>query len=108
MIDPKKDIDCLHPKNMLELLKFGENAAILPCTPHAILYICDQYQIPIAGKKVLIVGRSNLVGLPISLLMMKRHGTVTIAHRHSHDHLEELVREADIIVAAAGCPNLIK
>jgi methylenetetrahydrofolate dehydrogenase (NADP+)/methenyltetrahydrofolate cyclohydrolase len=67
----------------MQLLRLGEKASILPCTPQAILHICDQYGIQVKGKKVLVIGRSNLVGLPISILMLKRDATVTICHKHS-------------------------
>lgn len=109
-IDPKKDVDGFHPLNMGKLL-LGEEGGFIPCTPKGILVLLEQYEIPVEGKHVVIVGRSNIVGKPLAaLLMQKKKGcnaTVTIAHSKT-EGLEKMTRSADILVAAIGRPLFIK
>ncbi len=105
-IHPSKDVDGLHPHN-LGLLVLGRRG-LRPCTPSGIVRILDQYGIPTAGRRAVIVGRSFLVGRPMAL-MLSEHGadaTVSIAHSRTTD-LADLTRQADIIVAAVGVPKLI-
>ncbi|MCO6503636.1 MAG: bifunctional methylenetetrahydrofolate dehydrogenase/methenyltetrahydrofolate cyclohydrolase FolD [Acidimicrobiales bacterium] len=106
-IDPAKDVDGLHPFN-LGLLVLGRKG-LRPCTPGGVVRLLEHYDVPIAGKRAVIVGRSFLVGRPLGLILSERgvDATVTVAHSRSAD-LAELTRQADILVAAAGSPGLIR
>jgi len=104
-IDPAKDVDGLHPFNA-GLLVVGRKG-LRPCTPSACIRMLDQIGCDPKGKRVLVLGRSTLVGKPIALMLLEKHATVTIAHSRTQD-LDERVREADIVVAAVGFPNLVK
>jgi 5,10-methylene-tetrahydrofolate dehydrogenase/methenyl tetrahydrofolate cyclohydrolase len=102
-----KDVDGFHPENIGNLaLKRLENICV-PCTPSGCLKILDFYDIEIAGKHCVIVGRSNIVGMPLSLLLLHRNATVTICHSITKD-LPEQVKRADIIFAACGRTQMIK
>jgi methylenetetrahydrofolate dehydrogenase (NADP+)/methenyltetrahydrofolate cyclohydrolase len=109
-IDPTKDVDGFHPLNAGKLLQ-GDPAAIVPCTPQGIQIMLQKSHIPVEGKHVVIIGRSNIVGKPLAaLLMQKRSGcnaTVTLCHSGS-EHLSEITRSADILVAAIGKPHFIR
>jgi len=98
-VDPEKDVDGLHPVNVGRLT-IGERG-LRPCTPAGIMEMLDRYQIQIDGSRAVVLGRSRLVGLPISLLLLHRHATVTICHSHTPD-LPAVSREADILIAAIG------
>lgn len=108
-IDPAKDVDGFHPLNVGKML-LGDDGGFIPCTPLGIHVLLQRYQIPIEGKRVVIVGRSNIVGKPLAaLLMQKKAGcsaTVTVAHSQS-EHLTEICHSADILVAAIGRPRFI-
>jgi len=105
-IDPSKDADGLHPFN-LGLLVLDQPGP-RPCTPSGVMRILDHYGIPVAGAKVVIVGRSFLVGRPVALMLSARgtDATVTVAHSRTLN-LPEVTRQADIIVAAVGVPRMI-
>lgn len=105
-IDPAKDVDGLHPFNLGRLV-LGRGGS-RPCTPSGIMRILDHYGIPIAGARVVVVGRSFLVGRPLALMLSEKgvDATVTVAHSRTRD-LSEVTREADILVAATGSPGLI-
>ncbi len=109
-VDPSKDIDGFHPINVGKML-LGENSGFLPCTPHGIQILLTHAQIPIQGKHVVIVGRSNIVGKPLGAILMQKaphcNATVTIAHSLT-ENLKEICRSADILVAAIGTPRFIK
>lgn len=105
VIDPEKDVDGLHPFNLGQLMKGGP--CFKPCTPAGIITLLDEYDIGIKSKRVLIVGRSNIVGKPLFHLFLERHATVTVAHTRTLD-MERLLGEADIVVSAVGRPFLIK
>ncbi len=109
-VDPSKDVDGFHPINVGKML-IGENDGFLPCTPHGVQVLLTQAQIPIHGKHVVIVGRSNIVGKPLAAILMQKaphaNATVTIAHSHS-ENLAEICRSADILIAAMGKPQFIK
>ena len=108
-IDPRKDVDGFHPQNV------GRMAIGLPCfvsaTPNGILELFRRYNIETSGKKCVVLGRSNIVGKPMAMLMMQKRcpgdATVTVCHSHSENLVEEC-READIIIAALGQPNFVK
>ncbi|MGA7228221.1 MAG: bifunctional methylenetetrahydrofolate dehydrogenase/methenyltetrahydrofolate cyclohydrolase FolD [Acidimicrobiia bacterium] len=106
LIDPAKDVDGLHPFN-LGLLTL-DRPGLRPCTPSGVLRLLRRYEVPISGSTVVIVGRSFLVGRPLSLMLAARgvDATVTMAHSRTTD-LSSVTKEADILVAAAGVPGLI-
>ncbi|MEG2989413.1 MAG: bifunctional 5,10-methylenetetrahydrofolate dehydrogenase/5,10-methenyltetrahydrofolate cyclohydrolase, partial [Oscillospiraceae bacterium] len=103
-IRPDKDVDGFHPYNVGKLMT--GDPQFLPCTPAGILALLDEYHIDPAGKRCLVVGRSNIVGKPVALLLLARNGTVTIAHSRTKN-LKELCLEADILVSAVGRVRLI-
>jgi len=103
-VTPLKDVDGFHPYNV-GLLVEG-NPSFISCTPHGIIKMLEFYNIDIAGKQAVIVGRSNIVGKPISMLLLHRHATVTICHSRTKP-LDEVTRRADILVAAIGRANFI-
>jgi methylenetetrahydrofolate dehydrogenase (NADP+)/methenyltetrahydrofolate cyclohydrolase len=104
-LDPVKDVDGFHPVNA-GLLALGLPGGVKPCTPAGILELLDGAGIPIEGANAVVVGRSNLVGKPTALLLLKRNATVTLCHTRTRD-LASHTRTADILVAAAGRANLI-
>ena len=106
-IDPRKDVDGLHPENLGRLV--SELPGPRPCTPAGVMRILDHYDVPVAGQRAVVIGRSFLVGKPLALLMSTRgcDATVTIAHSRTAD-LESLTREADILVAAVGRAEMVK
>lgn len=106
-ISIEKDVDGFHPLNIGKLAMKGRHPLFLPCTPKGCLELLSRSGISIKGKKAVVVGRSNIVGLPVSLLLLKEDATVTIVHSHSSEP-EKTIREADIVIAAAGQPMMIK
>lgn len=106
IMNPVKDIDGITPVNMGKLMT-GEKDRLEPCTPAGVIEMLDYYDIPLEGKKVTIVGASNVVGKPLSILMMNRGATVTVCNLHTPDLVEEC-KDADVIVSAAGVVNLIR
>jgi methylenetetrahydrofolate dehydrogenase (NADP+)/methenyltetrahydrofolate cyclohydrolase len=103
-IDPRKDIDGFHPYNLGRL--FTGNPYHMACTPKGILEILDYHSITIEGKEVVIVGRSNIVGKPLALMLLNRNATVTVCHTRTRE-LPEVTKRADILIAAAGRPEMI-
>jgi len=103
-ISPEKDIDGFHPINV-GLLSLGRDC-LVPCTPSGVLAMLKAYDVPIKGKRCVIIGRSNIVGKPVAQLLLKEHGTVTLAHSRTVD-LPALCREADILIAAIGKAKMI-
>ena len=103
-IDPKKDVDGFHPVNV-GLLVQGR-PQFVPCTPAGILELLDREAIPVEGRRAVVVGRSDIVGKPMAMLLLHRHATVTVCHSRTRD-LAAVTREADILVAAAGRLALI-
>ena len=106
-IDPEKDVDGFHPENVGKLV-LGM-PAFLSATPFGIVELLRRYHIPTSGKNCVIVGRSNIVGRPLSILMSQKsvNATVTVAHSQTKD-LEKVCAEADILIAALGSPEFIK
>jgi len=102
---PEKDVDGLHPLNMGKLLK-GSNPLFTPCTPLGIIELILSTGVEIRGKEAVVVGRSNIVGKPVSLLLLQNHATVTVCHSRTKS-LDEVVRRAEILVAAVGSPGII-
>lgn len=103
-ISPDKDIDCLTYENAGKLY-MGEQC-YLPCTPNSVVRIIKSLNIPLEGKRVVIIGRSNIVGKPLSALMLKENCTVTICHSKTKD-LQSVCKEADILISAIGKPKFI-
>ena len=104
-IDPAKDVDGFHPFNIGKLVT--GTALFEPCTPLGIMTLIDSTGIDLEGKDAVIVGRSNIVGKPMALMLLKRNATVTICHSRTKD-LAGKVRSADIIVAAVGVLEMVK
>jgi methylenetetrahydrofolate dehydrogenase (NADP+)/methenyltetrahydrofolate cyclohydrolase len=98
-IDPAKDVDGFHPLNAGLLLQ--GDPILVPATPAGIMEILDAYDVQLQGARAVVIGRSNIVGKPVSLLLLQRHSTVTICHSRTHD-LAAVSREADVLVAAIG------
>ena len=105
MIDPDKDVDGFHPVNVGRLSQ-GEKS-LVPCTPAGVIEILKRSEIEIGGKNAVIVGRSNIVGKPMAMLLLQENATVTICHSRTRD-LPEMTRRADILVAAIGRPGFIR
>lgn len=103
-IDPSKDVDAFHPANVGKIM-IGDYD-FLPCTPAGVMEMLEEYNIDPAGKHCVVVGRSNIVGKPQAMLLLHKHGTVTICHSRTPD-LATVTRQADILVAAVGRVNLI-
>lgn len=103
-IDPRKDVDGFHPVNAGRLLQ-GKPAPV-PCTPAGILELLRREGIPLEGTRAVVVGRSDIVGKPTALLLLRKNATVTIAHSRTRD-LPGLCREADLLVAAIGRPGFV-
>ena len=103
-ISPEKDVDGFHPMNMGALLVGKEG--FLPCTPYGIMEILAEYGIDPKGKHCVVIGRSNIVGKPMALLLLQKHGTVTVCHSRT-TNLKEICRQADILVAAVGKVNMV-
>ncbi|KAI9994961.1 hypothetical protein PInf_011841 [Phytophthora infestans] len=112
-IAPNKDVDGLHPESHAKLFQYATTKAQLvpsfaqPCTPAGCLELLDHYKIPLEGKYVVVMGRSQIVGLPVSLLCLHRNATVTMCHSHTQD-LKARVLEADIVIAAIGRPCFVQ
>lgn len=105
MIDPSKDLDGISPVNIAKVFA-GDTSGFAPCTAEAVIEVLKAYDIPIAGKKVTIVGRSMVVGKPLSMLMLKENATVTICHTRTVD-LPKTCRDAEILVAAVGRARML-
>jgi len=107
-VNPQKDVDCFHPENMGKLV-LGEDA-YLPATPHAVMELLKRYEIETAGKNCVVVGRSNIVGKPLALLLVQNTpnagATVTICHSKTQN-LKEICAQADILLVAIGKPEFI-
>jgi len=98
-VDPAKDVDGFHPVNVGRLML--NEPGLRPCTPSGIIEMLDRYQIELKGARAVVMGRSRIVGLPMALLLLHRHSTVTICHSRTRD-LPAVAREADILIAAIG------
>ncbi len=105
MVSPNKDVDCLNPQNMGNV--FMGRSPWAACTPRACIALLEHYGIELEGKSVVVVGRSNVVGKPVAVLLLQKHATVTVCHSRTRA-LPELLRQADVIVAAVGKPCFVK
>jgi len=104
-IDPHKDVDGFHPYNVGGLV--SGNPLFVPCTPRGIMELISRTGIELAGKEAVVVGRSNIVGKPMALLLLAQHATVTICHSRTKD-LPAVTRRADVLIAAVGKAEMIK
>lgn len=104
LIRPDKDVDAFHPQNVGRIMQGDYD--FLPCTPAGVMALLDEYKIDPAGRECVVVGRSNIVGKPQAMLLLHRHGTVTICHSRT-PNLGQCTRRADILVCAVGKAGLI-
>ena len=104
-ISPDKDVDGFHPYNVGRLV--AGQPSFIPCTPLGIIRLLDEYGIPIEGKEAVVVGRSNIVGKPVALLLLQRNATVTICHSRTRD-LPAVIHKAQILVVAVGRARMVK
>lgn len=107
----EKDVDGFHPENVAALWRRRTEPELnpqycVPCTPRGIIRLLKAGEVEISGKRAVVVGRSNIVGLPVSKLLLNENATVTICHSHTQD-LGSITREADILIVAVGCAHLI-
>lgn len=107
LITPTKDVDCLSRAAQAELYFGGQTEGFAPCTPAAVMEMLRYYQIPVAGKQAVVLGRSLVVGRPLAMLLLDANATVTIAHSKS-ENLSQVCWQADIVVAAVGKPRLVQ
>ncbi len=105
-IDLSKDVDGFHPVNIGRLAMKERDPLFIPCTPHGILELLDRTGVQLEGARAVVVGRSNIVGLPVALLLIHRNATVTICHSRSRP-LGDYTRQADVLIAAIGRPEMI-
>lgn len=104
-ISPLKDVDGFHPENVGKLV-IGK-PFVEPCTPKGIIRLLEFYNIPIEGKRAVVLGRSNIVGKPMSLMLLHRNATVSICHSKTQN-IQDITKEADILVVAIGKPKFVK
>lgn len=105
-ISPEKDVDGFHALNVGKMV-LGDKTGFLPCTPYGIMQLLEEYKIDVVGKDVVIVGRSNIVGKPMALMLIEKGATVKVCNSKTKD-LSGKMQRADIIIAAAGVPKLVK
>jgi tetrahydrofolate dehydrogenase/cyclohydrolase, NAD(P)-binding domain protein len=106
VISPEKDVDGFHSVNLGKMI-IGDKTGFLPCTPYGIMQLLDEYGIDPAGKDTVIIGRSNIVGKPAAILFIEKSATVQVCNTKTKN-TKEKIRNADIVIAAAGVPNFIK
>ena len=104
-ISPAKDVDGFHPENVGRMLIGKET--FLPCTPHGCMVLLEEMGVDLKGKEAVVVGRSNIVGKPVAIMLLEKHATVTICHSRTAD-LAEVVGRADVLVVAVGRPEMVK
>lgn len=104
-ISPGKDVDGFHPYNLGRLV--AGNPLLQPCTPYGIIKMLEAASIDVSGREAVIVGRSNIVGKPMALMLLKRNATVTVCHSRTRN-IEEKIKRGDIVVAALGKPEFVK
>jgi len=102
-----KDVDGFHPVNIGRLAQKGRQPLFTPCTPSGIIYLLKKYTGMIEGKQAVVLGRSNIVGMPVALLLLRENATVTICHSRTKD-LPSIIKDADILIAAIGRAEFVK
>lgn len=105
-VPPKKDVDGFHAYNLGKMMLSTEFEHLVPCTPKGVIHLLEHYNIPLEGREVVVVGHSNTVGKPLSVMLMNRNATVTVCHKFTHD-LAAHTRRAEILIVAVGKPGLI-
>ena len=106
-ISVEKDVDGFHPINIGRLAQKGRDPLFVPCTPAGVMYLLEQELGSLEGLEAVVLGRSNIVGMPVALLLVRANATVTICHSRSKD-LKEIVRRADVLVAAVGRAEMVR
>lgn len=106
-IDIDKDVDGFHPVNIGRLAQKGREPLFVPCTPAGCIYMLDHLKVPLRGANAVVLGRSNIVGMPVALLLVSRDATVTICHSRTRD-LPSVVRQADVLIAAVGRAEMVR
>jgi methylenetetrahydrofolate dehydrogenase (NADP+) / methenyltetrahydrofolate cyclohydrolase len=107
LISIEKDVDGFSPINIGRLAQKGREPLFVPCTPNGCIYLLDKAGVPIEGANAVVLGRSNIVGMPASLLLVSRNATVTICHSRTRN-LPDVVRQADILIAAIGKTEMVR
>jgi 5,10-methylene-tetrahydrofolate dehydrogenase/methenyl tetrahydrofolate cyclohydrolase len=107
MISIEKDVDGFHPLNIGRLAQKGRDPLFIPCTPAGTMYLIEKVMPKIEGKNAVVLGRSNIVGMPVALLLVRANATVTICHSRTKN-LPEVIHQADILVAAVGKAEMVK
>jgi methylenetetrahydrofolate dehydrogenase (NADP+)/methenyltetrahydrofolate cyclohydrolase len=106
-IDLEKDVDGFHPINIGRLAQKGREPLFVPCTPSGCILMLDKLNVPLRGANAVVLGRSNIVGMPVALLLVRRDATVTICHSRTKD-LPGVVRQADVLIAAVGRAQMVR
>ena len=106
-ISIEKDVDGFHPINIGRLAQKGREPQFIPCTPHGCIHLLKTTGVELEGANAVVLGRSNIVGMPVALLLVKENATVTICHSRTRD-MQEKIREADVLVAAVGRPEMVR
>lgn len=106
-ISIEKDVDGFHPINIGRLAQKGREPLFVPCTPDGCIYLLDQVGVKLEGTNAVVLGRSNIVGMPVALLLVRRNATVTICHSRTKD-LPGVVRSADVLIAAVGRAEMVR
>lgn len=104
-ISPEKDVDCMSPANVAKIFE-GDDSGFAPCTPEAVIKMLEHQNIDVSGKRVVVIGRSLVVGRPLAMLLLKKNATITICHTKTQD-IEKACRECDILIAAAGKAKMV-
>jgi 5,10-methylene-tetrahydrofolate dehydrogenase/methenyl tetrahydrofolate cyclohydrolase len=103
----EKDVDGFHPLNIGRLAQKGREPWYIPCTPNGVMYLLEKVGAKLEGAEAVVLGRSNIVGMPVALLLVKANATVTVCHSRTRD-LPEVTRRADVLIAAVGIPEMVK
>ena len=106
-IQLKKDVDGFHPINIGRLAQKGREPLFVPATPSGVMYLLEDSGVELDGANAVVLGRSNIVGMPVSLLLVKENATVTICHSHTDD-IPEITRQADVLIASVGRPEFVR
>ncbi|KAK8967260.1 hypothetical protein KSP40_PGU003633 [Platanthera guangdongensis] len=106
-VNIEKDVDGFHPLNIGRLAMQGRDPLFVPCTPKGCMELLHRYEIEIKGKRAVVIGRSNIVGMPVALLLQKANATVSMVHSYTKNP-EEITKQADIVISAAGVANLVR
>ncbi len=106
-ISIEKDVDGFHPVNIGRLAQKGRKSLFVPCTPDGCIYLLEASGVKLDGANAVVLGRSNIVGMPVALLLVEKNATVTICHSRSRD-LPSICRSADVLIAAVGRPEMVR